>query len=132
MLIKSFSSNIVEHILLFFLPTFINATKYYLISCRKVKFSLHNFNDDIRLFHFFSSVTSKHISLLFELYLFFRVISQISEVESSLLNWFYYTRQWYEFLKEGHDNIYCLSYEDMKDVIIFSLYLFFSILKFNT
>ncbi|XP_071135407.1 sulfotransferase 1E1-like [Mytilus edulis] len=37
------------------------------------------------------------------------------EVESSLLNWFYYTRQWYEFLKEGHDNIYCLSYEDMKD-----------------
>ncbi|CAG2189418.1 SULT1 [Mytilus edulis] len=37
------------------------------------------------------------------------------EVESSLLNWFYYTRQWFEFLKEGHDNIYCLSYEDMKD-----------------
>ncbi|XP_052087317.1 uncharacterized protein LOC127724409 isoform X4 [Mytilus californianus] len=37
------------------------------------------------------------------------------EVESSLLNWFYYTRQWFEFLKEGHDNIYCLAYEDMKD-----------------
>ncbi|XP_063417921.1 sulfotransferase 1E1-like isoform X2 [Mytilus trossulus] len=37
------------------------------------------------------------------------------EVESSLLNWFYYTRQWFEFLKEGHDNIYCLSYEDMKE-----------------
>lgn len=37
------------------------------------------------------------------------------EVESSLLNWFYYTRQWFEFLNEGHDNIYCLAYEDLKD-----------------
>ncbi|CAC5395564.1 SULT1 [Mytilus coruscus] len=37
------------------------------------------------------------------------------EVESSLLNWFYYTRQWFEFLKEEHDNIYCMAYEDLKD-----------------
>ncbi|CAC5389886.1 SULT1A [Mytilus coruscus] len=37
------------------------------------------------------------------------------EVESSLLNWFYYTRQWFEFLKEGHDKFYSLAYEDLKD-----------------
>ena len=42
-----------------------------------------------------------------------------SDIDSSLLNWFYYTKSWLDVLKENSDNIHCLTFEDLKEVFLF-------------
>lgn len=37
------------------------------------------------------------------------------DLDSSLFNWFYYTKSWLDVLKENGDNIHCLTFEDLKE-----------------